>query len=161
MTRYALCMPHFHTILGLMDAQDPLLSCEHHGSDHLPWLLHERALNPSILSRCFGEVGRWMDGLRFVNGKLLPLGLPSSSVHPVDRMRPSGTFRPSGLICTERQIVSPLSAMCHTSITLIQRPNPGPIISKPSLEIEDAVRSSSRGLLSGMVIHKCSLMRDM
>ena len=21
---------HFHTILGLMDAQDPLLSCEHH-----------------------------------------------------------------------------------------------------------------------------------
>ena len=62
-----------------MDAKDPLLLCEHHGRDHLPWLLHELSLNPSILSHCFGEVGRSMDGLRFVNGKLLPLdlGLPS------------------------------------------------------------------------------------
>ena len=25
---------HFHTMLGLMDAQDPLLSCVHHGRNH-------------------------------------------------------------------------------------------------------------------------------
>ena len=36
----------FHTILGLMDAWDPLLSCVHHGRNHLPWLLHELTLNP-------------------------------------------------------------------------------------------------------------------
>ena len=47
---------HFHTILGLMDARDPLLSCVHHGRNHLPWLLHELTLNPSILSHCFEEV---------------------------------------------------------------------------------------------------------
>ena len=52
---------HFHTILGLMDAQDPLLSCVLHGRNHLPWLLHELTLNPSILSHCFGEVGHRMD----------------------------------------------------------------------------------------------------
>ena len=39
---------HVHTVLGLMDAQDPLLSCKHHGRNHLPWLLHELTLNPSI-----------------------------------------------------------------------------------------------------------------
>ena len=61
----------------------------------------------------------------------------------------------------ERQIVSTLSAICHTSITLFQWPNPGPIISKPSLDIEDVVRSSSQDLLSRMVSHKRSLMRDM
>ena len=30
---------HFHTILGLMDAQDPLLSYVHHGRNRLPRLL--------------------------------------------------------------------------------------------------------------------------
>jgi len=70
---------HFHTIV---DAQDPLLSCVHHGRYHLPWLLHELSLNPSILSHCFGEVGPRMDALRLVNGKL-----PSSSVHSVNRKR--------------------------------------------------------------------------
>ena len=39
--------------------------------------LRELTLNPSILSHCFGEVGRRMEALRSVNGKLLPLGLPS------------------------------------------------------------------------------------
>ena len=72
-----------------MDAQDPLL--------RTPWqepfaMAASRAvaLNPSIsiLSHCFGEVGRRMDALSFVNGKLLPLlCLPSSSVHLVSRMR--------------------------------------------------------------------------
>ena len=52
---------HFHTILGLMDAHDPLLSCEHHGRNHLPWLLHELTLKRSILSHCLGEVGPLMD----------------------------------------------------------------------------------------------------
>ena len=37
---------YFHTILGLMDAHDPLLSCQHHGRNRLPWLLHELTLNP-------------------------------------------------------------------------------------------------------------------
>ena len=36
----------FHTILGLMDAQDPLLPCVHNGRNHLPWLLHKLTLNP-------------------------------------------------------------------------------------------------------------------
>ena len=68
---------HFHTIMGLMDAQDPLLFCVHHGrTSTIPWLPHELTLDPSISSHCYGEVGRRMDGLRFVNGKPLPLGLP-------------------------------------------------------------------------------------
>ena len=46
-----------HTVMGPMDAQDPLLSCEHHGRNHLAWLLHELTLNPSMVSHCFGEVG--------------------------------------------------------------------------------------------------------
>ena len=37
----------------------------------------------------------------------------------------AGTVRPSGFICTERQIVSPSSAICHPSITLLQWQNPG------------------------------------
>ena len=56
---------HFHTTLGLIDAQDPLLSCEPHGRNHLPWLLRKLTLNPSIFPHCFGEVGHRMDALRF------------------------------------------------------------------------------------------------
>ena len=40
----------FHTIIGLMDAHDPLLSCVHHGRNHLPWLLHELTLNSGVIS---------------------------------------------------------------------------------------------------------------
>ena len=57
---------------GLMDAQDPLLSCVHHGRNPLPWLLRELTLNPSILSSCFGEVGRRMDALRVVPIIIVP-----------------------------------------------------------------------------------------
>ena len=61
---------HFYTILGLMDAQDPFLSCEDYISNHMPWLLHKLTLNPSILSHYFGEGGRarWT-GSAFVHGK--------------------------------------------------------------------------------------------
>ena len=41
---------HFHTILGLMEAQDPLWSCEHHGRNHLPWLLRELTPSPRELT---------------------------------------------------------------------------------------------------------------
>ena len=83
---------HFHTVIGLMDAQDPLLCCVHHGRNHVSQLLRKLTLNPSILSRCFGEVGRRIDALRFVNGKPLPLGLPSSSVHSVNRSEVTSQF---------------------------------------------------------------------
>ena len=41
---------HLHTILGLMDAQDPLFICVHHGRSHLPWLLHEHAEPFNLIS---------------------------------------------------------------------------------------------------------------
>ena len=44
---------HFHTILGFMDAHDPLLSWEPHGRNRL---LRELALNTFILSHCLGAI---------------------------------------------------------------------------------------------------------
>ena len=73
---------HFHTIIGLMDAQDMLLCRVHNGRNHVPWLVHQLTLNPIFLSHCFGEVGRRMDALRFVNGNN-PLLLCHISLPPI------------------------------------------------------------------------------
>ena len=95
---------YFHTILGLMDAQDPLLSCVHHGMNHLPWAAARAHAEPFDLISLLWRGGSPMDALRSVNGKLLPLGLPSVIKHLVNRMVYAGQKRVLGIHKTQNGV---------------------------------------------------------